>query len=101
RHTRFSRDWSSDVCSSDLNANLFANKNAGDPTKWLYEPDRNVQSRRDLSRRIDALRLTIQATPRNKFTLFYDNQPYCEGAAWDEDRKSVVQGKSVGVAGSG
>src|SRR5690606_40183587 len=24
RHTRFSRDWSSDVCSSDLKARLFA-----------------------------------------------------------------------------
>src|SRR5690606_39755204 len=24
RHTRFSRDWSSDVCSSDLAANLLA-----------------------------------------------------------------------------
>ena len=69
---------------SEANANLFANRNAGDPTKWLYEPDLNVQSRRDLSRRIDALRLTLQATPRNKFTVFYDNQPYCEGAAWDE-----------------
>src|SRR5690606_39752152 len=25
RHTRFSRDWSSDVCSSDLKARLFQN----------------------------------------------------------------------------
>src|SRR5690606_40827557 len=26
RHTRFSRDWSSDVCSSDLNTPLFPSK---------------------------------------------------------------------------
>src|SRR2546422_3177764 len=29
RHTRCSRDWSSDVCSSDLDAELFGNANAG------------------------------------------------------------------------
>src|SRR5690606_39292756 len=36
RHTRFSRDWSSDVCSSDLGAQndlalLFAQRNGGAP----------------------------------------------------------------------
>jgi hypothetical protein len=90
---------------SEANANLFANKNAGDPTKWLYEPDLEVQSRRDLSRRIDALRLTIQATPRNKFTLFYDNQPYCEGAAWDERENDAcrvyIPGKDGWISGGG
>jgi hypothetical protein len=90
---------------SEANANLFANKNAGDPTKWLYEPDLTVQSRRDLSRRIDALRLTVQATPRNKFTVFYDNQPYCEGAAWDERENDAcrvyVPGKDGWISGGG
>src|SRR5690606_40297044 len=28
RHTRFSRDWSSDVCSSDLGSQLFAEEGA-------------------------------------------------------------------------
>jgi hypothetical protein len=90
---------------SEANANLFANKNAGDPTKWLYEPDLSIQSRRDLSRRIDALRLTLQATPRNKFTLFYDNQPYCEGAAWDERENGAcrvyIPGKDGWISGGG
>ena len=90
---------------SEANANLFANKNAGDATKWLYEPDLNVQSRRDLSRRIDALRLTFQATPRNKFTFFYDNQPYCEGAAWDERENEAcrvyVPGDDGWISGGG
>src|SRR5690606_40119049 len=32
RHTRFSRDWSSDVCSSDLNG--IAVREA--PTEWMF-----------------------------------------------------------------
>src|SRR5690606_2371847 len=31
RHTRFSRDWSSDVCSSDLNASLGSDHNTSTP----------------------------------------------------------------------
>lgn len=90
---------------SEANANLFANKNAGDPTKWLYDPDFDVQSRRDLSRNIDALRLTLQATPRNKFTVFWDEQPYCEGAAWDERESAAcrvyVPGTDGWISGGG
>jgi hypothetical protein len=91
--------------TSEANANLFANKNAGDPTKWLYEPDLNVQSRRDLSRTINAVRLTLQATPRNKFTIFWDDQPYCEGAAWDARENGAcrvyVTGKDGWISGGG
>src|SRR5690606_29117148 len=37
RHTRFSRDWSSDVCSSDLNNKIYS------PTNFLdIYPDREV-----------------------------------------------------------
>jgi hypothetical protein len=90
---------------SEANANLFANKNAGDPTKWLYEPDFDVQSRRDLSRMINALRLTIQASPRNKFTVFWDDQPYCEGAAWDERENGAcriyIPGQGGWISGGG
>src|SRR5690606_39768552 len=39
RHTRFSRDWSSDVCSSDLNADL-----AGFPLHDLALPRKLIQS---------------------------------------------------------
>ena len=60
---------------------MFANANAGDPTKWTYVADTSRQAVLAASYRITALRLTAQATPRNKFTVFYDQQLPCEGGA--------------------
>ena len=60
---------------------MFANKNAGDPTKWLYEADTTRPALLAASYRVTAVRLTAQATPRNKFTAFYDQQLPCEGGA--------------------
>ena len=60
---------------------MFANKNAGDPTKWLYEADTTRPAVLAASYRVTALRLTAQATPRNKFSVFYDQQLPCEGGA--------------------
>ena len=60
---------------------MFANANAGDPTKWTYVADTSRPAVLAASYRITALRLTAQATPRNKFTVFYDQQMPCEGGA--------------------
>jgi carboxypeptidase family protein len=60
---------------------MFANANAGDPTKWTYVADTNRPAVLAASYRITALRLTAQATPRNKFTVFWDQQRPCEGGA--------------------
>jgi hypothetical protein len=60
---------------------MFANKNAGDPTKWLYEADTTRPAVLAASYRVTALRLTSQATPRNKIAVFYDQQLPCEGGA--------------------
>ena len=60
---------------------MFANANAGDPTKWTYVADTNRPAVLAASYRIIALRLTAQATPRNKFTVFWDQQIPCEGGA--------------------
>ena len=60
---------------------MFANANAGDPTKWTYVADTSRPAVLAASYRITALRLTGQATPRNKFTLFWDQQRPCEGGA--------------------
>ena len=60
---------------------MFANANAGDPTKWTYVADTSRPAVLAASYRIIALRLTAQATPRNKFTLFWDQQRPCEGGA--------------------
>jgi hypothetical protein len=61
---------------------MFANLNAGDPTKWTYAPDLNRPAAVAASFRTTSLRLTSQATTRNKFSFFWDEQMPCEGSAW-------------------
>jgi hypothetical protein len=60
---------------------MFANANAGDPTKWTYVPDQARPAVLAASYRNTSLRLTAQATPRNKFAIFWDQQLPCEGGA--------------------
>ena len=60
---------------------MFANLNAGDPNKWTYQADTSRPAVLAASYRIIALRLTAQATPRNKFAVFWDQQRPCEGGA--------------------
>jgi hypothetical protein len=73
------------VDAADAQPGIFANRNAGDPTKWFYEPDLSRQGRVDQKRSIYALRLTMQLTPKNKLSVFWDEQPQCSGAAWTGD----------------
>ena len=61
--------------------NMFANANAGDPTKWTYVADRSRPAVNAASYRPLTLRLTAQATPRNKFSVYWDEQRPCEGGA--------------------
>jgi Carboxypeptidase regulatory-like domain len=60
---------------------MFANLNAGDPTKWTYEKNPDVESRNAIGRKIIAARFTAQVTPRNKISILTDNQFSCEGSA--------------------
>jgi len=61
---------------------LFGNKNAGDPTKWTYVRDDSVKGRAAAAKMIDAIRLTGQVTPRNKFGFYLDYQQVCNGSAF-------------------
>src|SRR5438876_879660 len=54
--------------------NMYANLNAGDPNKWTYAPDLNRPAAVAASFRTTSVRLTTQATPRNKFSVFWDEQ---------------------------
>jgi hypothetical protein len=65
--------------------NMFANANAGDPTKWTYVPDRSRPAYQAASFGIAALRLTAQVSPRNKVRGSWDEQKPCEGAAYTAD----------------
>ncbi len=60
---------------------MFANANAGDPTKWTYVADTTRPAVNAASYRMMTLRLTAQVTPRNKLAVFWDEQQPCEGGA--------------------
>ena len=70
---------------------MFANLNAGDPTKWTYAPDLNRPAVQAASFRTTSLRLTSQATPRNQVRVFWDEQMPCEGAAWPGSTASACR----------
>jgi len=58
-------------------ASMFVNKNAGDPTKWTYDPDKSQQAVDDGTWKNGSLRLTWQATPRNKINVWSSVQYSC------------------------
>jgi hypothetical protein len=58
-------------------ASMWENKNAGDPTKWAYEPDYNRQAIDDGTWKNASARLTWQVNPRNKIAFWSDTQYIC------------------------
>jgi hypothetical protein len=67
--------------NSQYITNMYYNKNAGDPTKWTYDPDVSRQAFGDHVWQNANTRLTGQITPRNKINVFWDEQracPHCE-----------------------
>jgi hypothetical protein len=58
----------------------FANLNAGDPTKWLWAKDPNIEVRSADSRAIESFRLTGQPTPRNRLSFSHEHQHRCSGS---------------------
>ena len=61
----------------NLIAGMFNNVNAADPSKWTYVADVNQPAQDDGTWSSKHLRLTWQATPRNKVSLFWDRQSTC------------------------
>ena len=53
---------------------MFYNKNAGDPNSWIVDLDRSKQAFNNSLERQATIRLTWQATPRNKFNLHWSEQ---------------------------
>jgi hypothetical protein len=70
-----------DFGSHDDILGMHANLNAGNPNAWTYLPDQNLKARNAVSRTVTAVRLTAQATPRNKVGFFFDNQLACDGSS--------------------
>src|SRR5690606_40409037 len=84
RHTRFSRDWSSDVCSSDLREFL-ARGLCGKPARLA----RNL--------RLDAFLEVAELRGRDPRTDAAERGSRAADVA--QDRKSVVYGKHVDLTG--
>ena len=55
-------------------AGMYHNKNAGDITKWTYEPDLDRRAIDDGTWKSGSMRLTYQATPKDKISGFWDEQ---------------------------
>jgi hypothetical protein len=53
--------------------NMFYNRSAGDPTKWTYVAD-TKRAENDGTWKNTTLRLTLQATPKNTFNVYWDEQ---------------------------
>jgi hypothetical protein len=57
---------------------LFQNKNANDPTQWIYEPDTANRAFSNAREQSANLRLTWQTNAVNKLSFFYDQHWRCQ-----------------------
>jgi hypothetical protein len=75
--------------STRVNANMFYNLNAGDPTKWLYAGGPGISEPGFSDRTWDNIsgRITWQVSPRNKFGAYWDEQWVCRNC----------QGATIGI----
>jgi len=84
---------------------IYPNKNAGDPAKFLYVPDTTRQAQGAESWTVGTIRLTLQATPRNKFNFYWDEQKPCNGATYSDNvggcRTQPTAGAVLGALGLG
>jgi len=85
--------------------NVYPNLNAGDPTKFLYAPDRAREVHGAESWRLYTVRLTWQATSRDKINLHWDEQHPCNGSTFAPDvdgcRSQPESGSVYGPLGLG
>lgn len=81
---------------------VFYNVNAGDPAKWLYAPDYGRLEYSDRTFENAGLRLTWQATPHHKVSVFWDEQMLCRtctGATPGLSEPTRISPEAVGVLG--
>jgi Carboxypeptidase regulatory-like domain len=64
--------------------NLYVNKNAGDPNAWTWVKGDSPSVRNSTSKTLNAVRLTWQATQKNKFGFYIDYTKNCSGGAYKE-----------------
>jgi hypothetical protein len=87
--------------STRVNANMFYNLNAGDPTQWLYRGGPGISDPGFSDRTWENIsgRLTWQVTPRNKIGGYWDEQwvcRKCEGATVGITTPPVASPEAIG-----
>jgi hypothetical protein len=88
--------------STRKSANVYDNRNAGDPSRWLYAPDVSRKEYSDRTFENASGRLTWQVTPRNKVSGLWDVQSLCRtcsGATAGLQEPARVSPEAVGVLG--
>jgi hypothetical protein len=88
--------------STRYTGDVYYNENAGDATKWLYAPDFSRQEYSDRTYENASARVTVQLTPRNKVTAFWDAQSLCRrctGATPGLSEPPRIAPEAVGVLG--
>ena len=78
---------------------MYANRNAGDPTKRTYEADLDRPARGAGNWRTTSVRLTNQLTARNRIGIFWDEQIPCHGGSWSPDVEACRRPKDNYVLG--
>ena len=63
--------------TADYVAGLYWNQNANNPNAWTYEPDRSRRVWNEQKQPDEQVRVSWQATPRNKLGGTYYNTSYC------------------------
>ena len=61
-----------------LVAGIWENRNANNPNVWHYEPDFDRQAKDDGTWKNSSIRLTWQASPRDKLSIWWDEQVNCQ-----------------------
>jgi hypothetical protein len=64
--------------SRNFVAGIFENRAAGDINRWDYDPDFSRQAVDDNTTKNSSIRLTWQASPRNNFGFWWDEQKTCQ-----------------------
>ena len=64
---------------------LYGNRNAGNPNAFTYVADTSLKARNANDKKIAAMRVTGQLTPKNKVQFYYDYQKNCSGSSFTAD----------------
>src|SRR5688572_7820908 len=80
--------------------NLYANANAGNPNAWTWVRADTPSVRNSTSKTLNAVRLTWQASQKNKFGFYIDYTKNCSGGAYT-DGGDQCRGPGDGWVASG